>query len=102
MVIYKPYKFNFATYRAFDKQSEVEKSKMEKEVKMTTITEGFEPYTTTDALYIYKWLAETMIYKHKGSKDVTRIKYQEKYDGYIHATYYISNGTKVEITIPRS
>ena len=74
----------------------------EKTISMTTITEGFEPHTTTDALYIYKWLAETMIYRHRGSKDITRIKYHEKYDGYIHATYYISNGTKVEITIPRS
>lgn len=75
---------------------------MEKEIKMTTYAEGFEPYTTTDALAVYKWLAETYIYKHKGSKDITRIKYHEKYDGYIHATFYVSNGTKVEITIPRS
>ena len=74
----------------------------EKTVKMTTYTEGFEPYERTDASYIYKWLAETMIYKHRGSKDISRIKYHEKYDGYIHATFYISNGTKVEITIPRS
>lgn len=75
---------------------------MPKTLSMTTITEGFDPHTTTDPLYIYKWLAETYIYKHKGSKDIIRIKYHEKYDGYIHATYYISNGTKVEITIPRS
>lgn len=76
--------------------------KNENKISMTTITEGFEPYTTTDALRVYKWLAETMIYKHRGGKDISRIKYHEKYDGYIHATYYISNGTKVEITIPRS
>lgn len=75
---------------------------MKNEIKMTTYTEGFEPYERTDALYIYKWLAEVMIYRHKGSKDITRIKYTEKYDGYIHATFYISNGTRVEITIPRS
>ena len=74
----------------------------ENKISMTTYTDGFEPYTTTDALYIYKWLAETMIYKHRGSKDIRRIVYHQKYDGYIHATYYISNGTKVEITIPRS
>lgn len=76
--------------------------KNEKQISMTTITEGFEPYTNTDPLYIYKWLAETMIYKHRGSKDITRIKYHEKYDGHIYATFYISNGTKVEIVIPRS
>ena len=74
----------------------------ENKISMTTITEGFEPHVETDALRVYKWLAETMIYKHRGSKDISRIKYHEKYDGYIHATYYISNGTKVEITIPRS
>lgn len=71
-------------------------------ISMTTYTDGFEPHTETDPLRVYKWLAEVMIYKHRGSKDITRIKYHEKYDGYIHATYYISNGTKVEITIPRS
>ncbi len=75
---------------------------MNREYKMTTYTEGFEPYETTDQERIYKWLAETYIYKHRGSKDITRIKYHEKYDGHIHATYYISNGTRVEITIPRS
>lgn len=75
---------------------------MNKEIKMTTITEGFEPYTVTDPLAVYKWLAEVYIWKHKGSKDITRIKYHEKYDGHIHATYYISNGTKVEVTVPRS
>jgi hypothetical protein len=74
----------------------------DKIISMTTITDGFEPHTTTDALYVYKWLAETMIEKHRGSKDITRIKYHEKYDGYRHMTYYISNGTRVEITIPRS
>lgn len=73
-----------------------------KTVEMTTYTEGFEPYKRTDADYIYKWLAETMIERYRGSKDITRIKYHEKYDGYRHMTYYISNGTKVEITIPRS
>lgn len=75
---------------------------MEKEIKMTSYTEGFEPYTVTDPLQVYKWLAEVYIWKHKGSKDIKRIVYHEKYDGYIHATYYISNGTKVEVTIPRS
>ena len=75
---------------------------MDNEIIMTTYTDGFPPHTETDALRVYKWLAEAYIYKHKGSKDITRIKYHEKYDGYIHATYYISNGTKVEITIPRS
>lgn len=75
---------------------------MEKEIKMTTITEGFEPYTVTDPLQVYKWLAEVYIWKHKGSKDIKRIVYHQKYDGYIHATYYVSNGTKVEVTIPRS
>lgn len=76
--------------------------KNEKEISMTTITEGFEPHTTTEPLKVYKWLAETMIERYRGSKDITRIKYHEKYDGYRHMTYYISNGTKVEITIPRS
>lgn len=71
-------------------------------ISMTTYTDGFKPHTETDPLRVYKWLAEVMIYKHRGSKDISRIKYHEKYDGYIHATYYISNGTKVEITIPRS
>ena len=75
---------------------------MEKEMKMTTYAEGFEPYATTDALVVYKWLAETFIYKHRGSKDIVRITYQNQYDGYIHATFYVSNGTKVKITIPRS
>lgn len=74
----------------------------EKQISMTTITEGFEPYINTDPLYIYKWLAEAMIYKHRGSKDITRIKYHEKYDGRIYATFYISNGTKVEVVIPKS
>ena len=58
---------------------------MDKEISMTTITDGFEPHTTTEPLRVYKWLAETMIYKHRGSKDITRIKYHEKYDGYKHA-----------------
>ena len=75
---------------------------MDKEIKMTTITEGFEPYTTTEPERVYKWLAETMIFKHRGSKDITRIKYHEKFDGHVHATFYVSNGTKVKITIPRS
>lgn len=75
---------------------------MEKTIKKVTYAEGFEPYEETDPLAVYKWLAEVYIWKHKGSKDISRIKYHEKYDGYIHATYYISNGTKVEITIPRS
>lgn len=74
----------------------------DKTIKMVTYTDGFEPHERTDALYIYKWLAKTMIYRHCGSKDITRIKYHEHYDGYIHATFYISNGTRVEITIPRS
>lgn len=74
----------------------------EKTISMTTIADGFPPHVETDALRVYKWLVETMIYKHRGGKDIRRIKYHEKYDGYIHATYYISNGTKVEITIPRS
>lgn len=74
----------------------------EKTISMTTYTEGFAPHTTTDALYIYKWLAETMIFRHRGSKDISRIKYHERYDGFIHATFYISNGTKVDITMPRS
>lgn len=75
---------------------------MEKTIKKVTYTEGFEPYEETDPLAVYKWLAEVYIWKHKGSKDISRIKYHEKYDGYIHATYYISNGTRVEVTIPRS
>lgn len=74
----------------------------ERIISMTTITEGFEPHIVTEPLAVYKWLAETMVYKHRGSKDITRIKYHERYDGHIHATFYISNGTKVEITIPRS
>lgn len=74
----------------------------EKTISMTTYTDGFEPHVETDPLRVYKWLAEAMIYRHRGSKDIARIKYHEKYDGYIHATYHISNGTKVEITIPRS
>lgn len=74
----------------------------EKTVKMVEYTDGFEPFERTDPLYIYKWLANTMISKYRGSKDITRIKYHEKYDGYRHMTYYISNGTRVEITIPRS
>lgn len=72
----------------------------DKIIKMVTYTEGFEPHENTDPLYIYKWLAETMIYRHRGSKDIRRIEYHEKYDGYIHATFYISNGTRVEITMP--
>ena len=74
----------------------------DKIISMTTYTDGFEPYEVTDPERVYKWLAETYIYKHTGSKDITRIKYHKKYDGYIHATYYISNGTRVEVTIPRS
>ena len=75
---------------------------MQKEISMTTYVDGFDPHVVTDPLYIYKWLAEIYLYKHKGSKDITRIKYHEKYDGYNHITFYISNGTKVEVTIPRS
>lgn len=71
------------------------------EIKMISYTEGFEPHITTDPLKVYKWLAEVYIYRHQGSKDITRIVYHQKYDGYIHATIYISNGTRVEITIPR-
>lgn len=73
-----------------------------KNISMTTITDGFPPHMETDPTRVYKWLAETMIYKHMGSKEIRRIKYHQRYDGHIHATYYISNGTKVEITIPRS
>lgn len=73
----------------------------EKNISMTTIADGYE-FTTTEPLAVYKWLAETMVDKHRGSKDITRIKYHGRYDGYIHATFYVSNGTKVEITIPRS
>lgn len=74
----------------------------EKTISMTTYTDGFEPHTETDPLRVYKWLAETMIERYRGSKDITRINYHEKYDGLRHMTYYISNGTKIEITIPRS
>lgn len=75
----------------------------DKTIKMVTVNEENNyNHTETNPLRVYKWLAETMIYKHRGIKDITRIKYHEKYDGYIHATFYISNGTKVEITIPRS
>ena len=72
------------------------------EIKMTTYTDGFEPHTTTDRLQVYKWLAEVYMYRHMGSKDITKIKYHQKYDGYNHVTFYISNGTRVEVTIPRS
>lgn len=75
---------------------------MNNEISMTTITEGLEPHVETDPLRVYKWLAKTMIYRHRGSKDITRIEYHERYDDHIHATYYISNGTRVEITIPGS
>ena len=71
------------------------------EMVTTNAKNGYN-HTTTDELAVYKWLAETMVYKHRGSKDITRIKYHEQYDGHIHATFYVSNGTKVEITIPRS
>lgn len=74
----------------------------EKVVKMITYTDGFEPYEVTEPLQVYKWLAEVYMYRHKGSKDIRRIKYIEKYDGYNHAVFYISNGTRVEVTIPRS
>lgn len=77
-------------------------SNNEKITEMISYTDGFEPYKRTDAEYIYRWLAEVMIWRHMGSKDIKRIVYHQKYDGYIHATFYISNGTKVEITIPRS
>ena len=75
---------------------------MEKIIKMTTYTDGFEPHEETDPLAVYKWLAEVYIWRHMGSKDIRRIVYHPRYDGHIHATFYISNGTKVEITIPRS
>ena len=75
---------------------------MEKITSMTTYTDGFDPYTTTDAPTIYKWLAEVYMWRHMGSKDIKRIVYHPRYDGHIHATFYISNGTRVEITIPRS
>lgn len=68
--------------------------------KMTTtsVIDGvMHEHETTDDLEIYKWVAEAMIYRHRGSKDITRITYAEKYDGYIHATFYISNGTKVKV-----
>lgn len=70
--------------------------------EMTTYRDGEEVYKTTEPEYIYKWLAETYIWRHQGSKNIKRIIYHERYDGYIHATYYISNGTRVEVTIPRS
>lgn len=72
-----------------------------KTVKMTTYTDGFEPHVETDPLRVYKWLAEVYLYKHKGCKDIRRIVYREKYDGNVYATFYISNGTKVEVIIPR-
>lgn len=75
---------------------------MKSETIMTTYTDGFEPYTRTDANYIYKWLAEVYMYKHMGSKDIRRIVYHQKYDGYNHITFYVSNGTRVEVTVPRS
>lgn len=75
---------------------------MEKTIKKITYTEGFEPYVETDPLAIYKWVAEVLTYRHRGSKDIKRITYTEKYDGNTYATYYISNGTKVEIVMPRS
>ena len=71
-------------------------------INMTTYTDGFKPHVETDPLRVYKWLAEVYMYKHKGSKDVKRIVYHEKYDGWNHATYYISNGTRVEVSVPRS
>lgn len=71
-------------------------------MKKVDYTEGFEPYEINDPLEIYKWLAETLIYKHRGGKDVKRITFDEKYDGNYHITFYISNGTKVEVEIPRS
>lgn len=73
-----------------------------KTVKMVSYdTDGRKMYETTEPLRVYKWLAEIMIYRHRGTKDVRRIEYNEQYDGYIHATFYISNGVKYEITIPR-
>lgn len=42
----------------------------EETISMTTITDGFEPHTTTGALYIYKWLAKTMIYKGMKTQDL--------------------------------
>ena len=74
---------------------------MKSETIMTTYTEGFEPHTVTDSQYIYKWLAETYLYKHKGSKDIRKIVYHEKYDGLNHITFYVSNGTRVDVTVPR-
>lgn len=76
--------------------------KNENKISMTTYTDGFEPYVETDALRVYKWLAEVYMYRHKGSKDIRRIVYHQKYDGWNYATFYISNGTKVEVCIPRS
>lgn len=74
----------------------------ENKISMTTYTDGFEPYVETDALRVYKWLAEVYMYRHKGSKDIRRIVYHQKYDGWNYATFYISNGTRVEVCIPRS
>lgn len=74
----------------------------EKTISMTTYTDGFPPHVETDALRVYKWLAEVYMYRHKGSKDIRRIVYHQKFDGWNYATFYISNGTKVEVCIPRS
>lgn len=74
----------------------------DKIIKMTTYdVNGKKVYETTEPLEVYKWIAETMTYKHRGSKDTRRIEYNEQYDGHIHTTYYISNGVKVKTTIPR-
>lgn len=71
-------------------------------ISMTTYTDGFKPHVETDPLRVYKWLAETMVERYRGSKDIKRIVYHEKYDGWRHITYYISNGTRVEVSVPRS
>lgn len=71
-------------------------------ISMTTYVDGSEPRVKTDPLEVYKWLAETYVGKHRGSKDVKRIVYHQRFDGWYHATYYISNGTKVDVSIPRS
>lgn len=70
-------------------------------IKMITYTKGFDPYTETNPERVYKWLAETYMYRHQGSKDIRRITYTQKYDGYNHITFYISNGTRVEVSVPR-
>lgn len=72
-------------------------------IKMVTIDDKNNyKHTETDALRVYKWLAETMIERHRGGKDITRITYNEQYDGWRHMTFYVSNGVKIEVSIPRS